>query len=62
VSSATFSRDGRRVFTTSWDQTARVWDAENGEPLAVLAGRTSAVGGAAFSPDGSSIVTYLGST
>src|SRR5262249_14580595 len=33
ISSAEFSRDGRRVLTASDDGTARVWDAETGEPV-----------------------------
>ncbi|MFA5952634.1 MAG: TIR domain-containing protein [Hyphomicrobium sp.] len=61
VKTAEFSPDGRRVLTTSGDQTARVWDAETGHEISVLnsdakyelTGRLSA----AFSPDGRCVVT-----
>ena len=36
VATAHFSRDGKRIVTASWDKTARVWDAQSGESLAVL--------------------------
>src|SRR5262249_54005920 len=43
--------------TASADQTARIWDAETGAPIAVLRGHGSAVWSAAFSPDGRKVVT-----
>jgi WD40 repeat protein len=33
VHSASFSPDGTRVVTASWDNAARVWDARSGQPL-----------------------------
>src|SRR5262245_52190740 len=51
VSSATFSADGARIVTASWDATARVWDARTGAVLAILSGHKAWVHGAAFSPD-----------
>ena len=63
---AQFSPDGKRVVTASWDSTARVWDAQTGQPLIEplkLAGTVSAgqfhVGpmSAQFSPDGKRVVT-----
>ena len=38
VNSAAFSGDGKRVVTASWDNTARIWDAESGKEIAVLKG------------------------
>ena len=55
--SARFSPDGKRVVTSSWDKTARIWDVETGLPLRKLVGHASSVNDAAFSPDGKSIVT-----
>jgi hypothetical protein len=57
VSGAAFSPDGSRVVTTSWDRTARVWDAKTGAAATTLSGHGFWVNGAAFSPDGSRIVT-----
>jgi WD40 repeat protein len=49
--------DGKRIVTASVDETARVWDAENGHRLFTFSGRTGYVYDAAFSPDGKRIVT-----
>src|SRR6266436_4451025 len=57
VNSAQFSPDGQRVVTTSWDQTARVWDAASGKPIGQLMKHESPVNSAQFSPDGQRIVT-----
>ncbi len=63
---AAFSPDGTRVVTASADGTARIWDAATGAEIAVLRGndsQTSSVGltdtvySAAFSPDGTRVVT-----
>jgi WD40 repeat protein len=51
-----FSADGTRILTASYDQTARLWDAE-GKPLATLAGHKGRVNGAVFSADGKRILT-----
>jgi dipeptidyl aminopeptidase/acylaminoacyl peptidase len=56
MNSATFSPDGRRIVTASYDGTARVWDAKTGVTLLVLHS-DHAVNSAVFSPDGSRIVT-----
>jgi len=59
VASARFSRDGSRVVTASWDNSARIWNADNGSSIKKL-GRESAgaegahlgnVNSATFSPD-----------
>ncbi|MCB9610680.1 MAG: WD40 repeat domain-containing protein [Polyangiaceae bacterium] len=57
VTAVTFSADGARVATASWDGTARVWLADGlGEPV-VLRGHDGPVWDAAFSPDGERVVT-----
>jgi WD40 repeat protein len=43
--------------TTSWDRTARVWNAESGEQVAVFRGHKSRVHTAQLSPDGQRVVT-----
>jgi WD40 repeat protein len=57
VFSAAFSPHGYRIVTASADNTARVWDAESGETVAVLQGHTGPVWAAVFSPDGARILT-----
>jgi tRNA A-37 threonylcarbamoyl transferase component Bud32 len=57
VSSASFSPDGSRIVTGSWDRTAKVWDAQSGTEVLTLTGHTERVDSASFSPDGSRIVT-----
>jgi WD40 repeat protein len=57
VNSASFSPDGTRVVTASFDKTARVWDAKTGKEFAVLRGHEKALRSATFSPDGMRIVT-----
>jgi WD40 repeat protein len=52
-----FSPDGQRIVSGGWDQTARVWDAANGNELRTLVGHRRAVLSVAFSPDGQSVVT-----
>jgi len=54
---ATFTPDGRRLVTASEDNTARWWDAENGDQLASFQGRAEPVRVAAFSPDGRHLIT-----
>jgi WD40 repeat protein len=39
------------------DQTARLWDAASGKKLLTLEGHTDGVRSAAFSPDGTRVVT-----
>ena len=54
---ASFAPDGRRVVTASEDNSARVWDAANGNRLAVLEGHSGRLLAAVFSPDGRHVVT-----
>lgn len=57
VLSVCFSRDGKRLLTTSYDNTARLWNVETGECLRVLRGHEWWVWSASFSPDEQRIVT-----
>ena len=56
VNAASFSPDGRTVVTTSWDRTARLWDAESGKELLRLT-HDAEVWAASFSPDGRTVAT-----
>jgi WD40 repeat protein len=57
VATASFSPNGKRVVTASWDMSARIWDAETSKDLLKLSGHSSFVNSAVFSPDGTSVLT-----
>ena len=57
VLAAGFSPDGKRIVTGSWDNTARIWDADTGKEIRQLIGHTNLLLAAVFSPDGKRIVT-----
>ena len=57
MNSAQFSPDGQRIVTASQDNTARVWDAQHGQPLTEPLKHNAEVNSAQFSPDGQRIVT-----
>lgn len=57
VTSASYSPDGKRVVTTSADNTAALWDAETGDRVAVLSGHTQPPTQARWSADGTRLVT-----
>ncbi|MGO9933456.1 MAG: hypothetical protein ACLPV8_16825 [Steroidobacteraceae bacterium] len=52
-----YAHNGKELFTTSYDKTARTWDAFSGAPLTVLSGHTAPVTSAAYSADDARIVT-----
>src|SRR6266496_1562428 len=56
VTSEQFSPDGQRVVTTSYDRTARLWDAASGKPIGEPMKHEDTVS-AEFSPDGQRVVT-----
>ncbi|MEH1834229.1 MAG: AAA-like domain-containing protein, partial [Nostoc sp.] len=56
VISASFSPDGQRILTASFDKTARLWDLQ-GKEIAKLQGHEGSVRSASFSPDGQRILT-----
>ncbi len=60
IFSVAFSRDGRRIVTGSYDQTAKIWDAERGKELLTLTGHIWAIWSVAFSPDGRRVITGSG--
>lgn len=57
ITSLSYSKDGTRLLTTSFDNTARIWDVATGKQLHVLKGHSWWVWDAAFSPDETSVVT-----
>jgi eukaryotic-like serine/threonine-protein kinase len=57
ANSAQFSPDGERIVTASDYGTARVWDAQSGQPLTGPMELGHKVNSAQFSPDGKRIVT-----
>jgi WD40 repeat protein len=57
VWTASYSADGQRIVTASDDTTARLWEAESGNEIALLKGHADRVHSAAFSPEGDRVVT-----
>src|SRR6266487_3210577 len=57
VTSEQFSPDGQRVVTTSYDRTARLWDAASGKPIGEPMKHQDMVRSAQFSRDGHRVVT-----
>ena len=67
VASVAFSPDGKRLATashdnslwlpSSWGNTAKIWDAANGQEVLTLRGHASVATSVAFSPDGKRLAT-----
>jgi WD40 repeat protein len=57
VYSVAWNPDGKRILTGSYDNTAKVWDAQTGQEVLALKGHTEAVSSVAWSPDGKRLVT-----
>jgi WD40 repeat protein len=55
--SVTFSRDGKRLATGSFDGTGKLWDTGAGQELLTLKGHSGTVWSVAFSPDGKQLAT-----
>ncbi len=54
---ASYSSDGQRVLTASWDQSWRIWDASSGQPITAPVRQDGLIESAAFSPDDRLVVT-----
>jgi WD40 repeat protein len=52
VTSVSFSPDGKRLASASYDQTVKVWDAQRGQEVLSLNGHTGGVSCVCWSPDG----------
>ncbi len=52
-----WSPDGKRILTGSWDNTVKVWDAATGQEVLSLKGHTQQVTSVSWSPDGKRILT-----
>ena len=57
VTSVAFSPDGRRIASSSFDRTVKLWETETGQEVFTIRGHTSGVLSVAFSPDGQAMVT-----
>ncbi len=57
VTSVTYSPDGRRIATSSYDMTVKLWETETGQEVFTLRGHTGGVNSVAFSPDGQRLAT-----
>ena len=55
-----FSLDGKRIVSGSFDQTLKVWDTQTGQETLTLKGHSEAVTSVDFSPDGKRIVSGSG--
>jgi WD40 repeat protein len=57
VDHLTFSPDGKRLATASYDGTVKIWDVTTGKLLVTLEGHEGQVNQVAFAPDGKTVAT-----
>lgn len=57
-----FSTDGRKILTDSTDDTARIWDAENGKELICFQFQDKTLYSTGLSPDGNRLFTSFGNS
>ena len=60
IRASQFSPDGQHLLTLGGDDTARVWDAQSGQPMTPIWHHPSQVRAAWFSSDGSHVLTVTG--
>lgn len=58
VRSVDFNPDGSLLLSSSWDNTAKLWDNKTGHLLRNMTGHTKQINGASFSPDGTRFLTH----
>ena len=57
ITAVSWSKDGKRLATSSFDKTLRVWDAETGKELKKITASTQGCDGVTFIPDGKRLVS-----
>ena len=57
MTSVSFSPDGQRIVSGSWDYTIKFWDTFSGKEITILKGHTDHVTSVSFSPDGERLVS-----